>query len=71
MRSRSACARAGEDRCRHGARVKVVEVPPGPPVMSPLVAEVYGPDEAGRQQLAQRVAKAFGATPTSSASTPR
>jgi multidrug efflux pump subunit AcrB len=47
---------------RHGARVKVVEVPPGPPVLSPLVAEVYGPDEAGRQQLAQRVAKAFGAT---------
>ncbi|MBI5924143.1 MAG: efflux RND transporter permease subunit [Aquabacterium sp.] len=47
---------------RHGARVKVVEVPPGPPVMSPLVAEIYGPDEAGRQQLAQRVAKAFGET---------
>ncbi|MEX8498834.1 efflux RND transporter permease subunit [Leptothrix ochracea] len=47
----------------HGARVKVVEVPPGPPVMSPLVAEIYGPDEAGRQQLADRVAKAFSATP--------
>ena len=47
---------------RHGARVKVVEVPPGPPVMSPLVAEVYGPDEAGRQQLALRIAKAFGET---------
>jgi hypothetical protein len=30
--------------------------------MSPLVAEIYGPDEAGRQQLAQRVAKAFGQT---------
>jgi multidrug efflux pump subunit AcrB len=47
----------------HGARVKVVEVPPGPPVMSPLVAEVYGPDEAGRQQLAARIAGAFSATP--------
>jgi multidrug efflux pump subunit AcrB len=47
---------------RH-ARLKVVEVPPGPPVMSPLVAEVYGPDEAGRQQLAQRVAAAFAQTP--------
>lgn len=47
---------------RHGARIKVVEVPPGPPVMSPLVAEIYGPDEAGRQQLATRVAKAFGET---------
>ncbi len=48
---------------KHGARVKVVEVPPGPPVMSPLVAEVYGPDEAGRQQLAARIAQAFGQTP--------
>ena len=47
---------------RHNARIKVVEVPPGPPVMSPLVAEIYGPDEAGRQQLAQRVARAFGQT---------
>jgi multidrug efflux pump subunit AcrB len=47
---------------RHQARVKVVEVPPGPPVMSPLVAEVYGPDEAGRQKLAIEVAKAFGET---------
>ncbi|MBB1074638.1 efflux RND transporter permease subunit [Rhodoferax sp. 4810] len=48
---------------RHHARVKVVEVPPGPPVMSPLVAEVYGPDEAGRQALAARIATAFEATP--------
>ena len=29
---------------RHGARVKIAEVPPGPPVLSTLVAEVYGPD---------------------------
>ena len=48
---------------QHNARVKVVEVPPGPPVMSPLVAEVYGPDEAGRQQVASRIAKAFSDTP--------
>jgi len=48
---------------RHHARIKVVEVPPGPPVMSPLVAEVYGPDEAGRQALAGRIAGAFAATP--------
>ncbi|WP_114972219.1 efflux RND transporter permease subunit [Rhodoferax ferrireducens] len=48
---------------RHNARIKVVEVPPGPPVMSPLMAEVYGPDEAGRQAVASRVAKAFAATP--------
>ncbi len=47
---------------RHHARIKVVEVPPGPPVMSPLVAEIYGPDEAGRQKLASRVATAFAST---------
>ncbi|WP_051631452.1 efflux RND transporter permease subunit [Sphaerotilus natans] len=47
----------------HGARLQVVEVPPGPPVMSPLVAEVYGPDETGRQRLAARIAAAFRATP--------
>jgi multidrug efflux pump subunit AcrB len=47
---------------KYHARVKVVEVPPGPPVMSPLVAEIYGPDEAGRQKLASEVATAFGAT---------
>ena len=28
---------------KHGARVKVVEIPPGPPVLSTLVAEIYGP----------------------------
>jgi multidrug efflux pump subunit AcrB len=47
----------------HGGRVKVVEVPPGPPVLSPIVAEIYGPDEAGRAELAQRVAQAFADTP--------
>ena len=47
----------------HHARVKVVEVPPGPPVMSPLVAEVYGPDEMGRQKLAAQIAASFAATP--------
>ena len=36
----------------YGASVKVVEVPPGPPVLSPLVAEVYGPDYAGQRKLA-------------------
>jgi len=43
-----------------GAKVKVVEVPPGPPVLSPLVAEIYGPDEAGRHAVAQRVRAGFG-----------
>ncbi|MDP3843726.1 MAG: efflux RND transporter permease subunit [Oxalobacteraceae bacterium] len=47
---------------RHGAKVKVVEVPPGPPVLSPLVAEIYGPDEAGRHALAKQVRQAFSQT---------
>jgi multidrug efflux pump subunit AcrB len=38
-----------------GARVKVVEVPPGPPVLSTLVAEVYGPDLDGQRDFARRV----------------
>ncbi len=48
---------------RWDARVKVVEVPPGPPVLSPIVAEVYGPDEAGRYRVAKRVREALAATP--------
>ena len=32
----------------------MVEVPPGPPVMSPIVAEVYGPDEAGQDRPSPR-----------------
>ncbi|HJW57537.1 MAG TPA: efflux RND transporter permease subunit [Burkholderiaceae bacterium] len=47
---------------RHGAKVKVVEVPPGPPVLSPLVAEIYGPQEAGRHALAKQVHAALGNT---------
>ncbi len=47
---------------RHGASVKVVEVPPGPPVLSPLVAEVYGPDYARSQQVALALEKRFSAT---------
>ena len=47
---------------RWGARVKVVEVPPGPPVLSPIVAEVYGPDAAGRNRVAGEVREAFAST---------
>ena len=44
---------------RHGANLKVVEVPPGPPVLAPIVAEIYGPDAAGRQQVAKAVRAVF------------
>ena len=48
---------------RFGANVKVVEVPPGPPVLAPIVAEIYGPDETGRRQVAKQVRAVFEATP--------
>ncbi|WP_376696282.1 efflux RND transporter permease subunit [Wenzhouxiangella sp. EGI_FJ10305] len=41
---------------RHGAAVKIVEVPPGPPVLSPVVAEVYGPTPEARAEQAQSLA---------------
>ena len=41
------------------ARIKVVEVPPGPPVLATLLAEIYGPDEPSRRALAQKVKQAF------------
>ena len=48
---------------RFGANVKVVEVPPGPPVLSPIVAEIYGPEASGRQQVAKAVRAVFEQTP--------
>jgi multidrug efflux pump subunit AcrB len=39
----------------HGAVIAVAEVPPGPPVLQTLVAEVYGPDETQRLALAAKV----------------
>ncbi len=45
-----------------GAKVKIVEVPPGPPVMSPIVAEIYGPDYEGARQVAGKVREQFGKT---------
>lgn len=47
---------------KHNASVKIVEVPPGPPVMSPLVAEVYGPDYAGQIKVAKQIRAAFEKT---------
>jgi multidrug efflux pump subunit AcrB len=44
------------------ANVKIVEVPPGPPVMSPIVAEIYGPDYEGARKVAGKVREQFGKT---------
>ncbi|MGZ4870708.1 MAG: efflux RND transporter permease subunit [Candidatus Angelobacter sp.] len=48
---------------RFGARIKVSEVPPGPPVLQTLVAEVYGPDRDGRLKLAANIKDIFQHTP--------
>jgi multidrug efflux pump subunit AcrB len=47
---------------RYGANVKVAEVPPGPPVLQTLVAEVYGPDDKTRWDVAERVKAVFEKT---------
>ncbi|MBL9115443.1 MAG: efflux RND transporter permease subunit [Verrucomicrobiaceae bacterium] len=48
---------------RYGARVAIAEVPPGPPVLQTLVAEIYGPDDDARLKLAEKVKTIFKATP--------
>jgi multidrug efflux pump subunit AcrB len=40
---------------RYGARIKLAEVPPGPPVLQTLVAEVYGPAQTERNAIARRI----------------
>ena len=42
-----------------GTVLRVVEIPPGPPVMATLLAEVYGPDEATRREAARKIEMAF------------
>jgi multidrug efflux pump subunit AcrB len=48
---------------KYDARVAVAEVPPGPPVLQTLVAEIYGPDEQSRLALARKVIDIFHNTP--------
>ena len=42
-----------------GARIEIVEMPPGPPVLQTLVAEVYGPDAETRREVAQHLTTVF------------
>ncbi|MFZ1992025.1 MAG: efflux RND transporter permease subunit [Alphaproteobacteria bacterium] len=46
---------------RYGASLKLVEVPPGPPVMASIVAEIYGPNYSRTRAVATKVAGIFGA----------
>jgi multidrug efflux pump subunit AcrB len=48
---------------RAGARIKVAEVPPGPPVLETIVAEVYGPAQNGQIRIAQEIRNIFEKTP--------
>ena len=47
---------------RFGVNVKVTEVPPGPPVLSTMVAEIYGPTFDGRLAIAEQVREIFEQT---------
>jgi multidrug efflux pump subunit AcrB len=47
---------------RFDASIQVAEVPPGPPVLQTLVAEIYGPDARRRQDLAEQVKSTFSGT---------
>ncbi|MFN7947604.1 MAG: efflux RND transporter permease subunit [Blastocatellia bacterium] len=47
---------------KFNARIKVAEVPPGPPVLQTLVAEIYGPDYARQLQLARQIQAVFDQT---------
>jgi multidrug efflux pump subunit AcrB len=47
---------------RFSANVKLVEVPPGPPVQAPIVAEIYGPEAQGRHDVAKAVRSVFDKT---------
>ena len=46
-----------------GTAIKVVEPPPGPPVLATLLAEIYGPDPATRRAVATKVRQAFASVP--------
>jgi multidrug efflux pump subunit AcrB len=48
---------------KYKARVKIAEVPPGPPVLSTLVAEIYGPDHQQQIKIAEQIREIFDETP--------
>ena len=55
--------RVAEIARKHGVAAAVAEVPPGPPVLQTIVAEIYGPDDASRLALATRVKEILESTP--------
>ncbi|HEX2584801.1 MAG TPA: efflux RND transporter permease subunit, partial [Steroidobacteraceae bacterium] len=59
LAARPALAAIGK---KYNASVQVVEVPPGPPVQAPLVAEIYGPNYATQRNMAAEIRKVFDNT---------
>ncbi len=55
--------RAAAIAAHYGADLAIAEVPPGPPVLQSIVAEIYGPTDAARLALATSVRALFVATP--------
>jgi len=55
--------RIGSVTMPSGTSLKVVEPPPGPPVMATLLAEIYGPDGEARRRVAEKVEAAFRSVP--------
>ncbi len=49
---------------KYGARIKVAEIPPGPPVLQTMVAEVYGPDYSQQIEVARHIKKVFEDIPS-------
>ncbi len=47
---------------KYNANAKLVEIPPGPPVLSTLVAEVYGPDYNEQMKIGEQIKKTFSHT---------
>jgi len=47
---------------KHGARITVAEMPPGPPVMQSVVAEIYGPNQQVRSEVARKMTEIFETT---------
>lgn len=48
---------------KYGASLAVAEVPPGPPVLQTLVAEIYGPTDKSREKLAEKVKEIMTESP--------
>ena len=60
--ARAVRGRLDEIGRKFGGAVQVVEVPPGPPVQAPLVAEIYGPDYSGQSRIATELRQIFDDT---------